>query len=67
MRKMILIILAVPIQYGYDAYFEKYGTDERFVFKKYKYRDHDLLRENRGKRNLELMAEIASFFDQSMK
>ena len=59
----------VPIQYGYDAYFEKYGTDERFVFKKYKYRDHDLLRENRGKRNLdlELMAEIASFFDQSMK
>lgn len=64
---MILIILAMPIQYGYDAYFEKYGTDERFVFKKYKHRDHDLLRENRGKRNLELMAEIASFFDQSMK
>lgn len=48
MEKMILIILAVPIQYGYDAYFEKYGTDERFVFKKYKYRDRDLLRENRG-------------------
>jgi len=58
----------VPSEYGYDAYNEKYGSDERFVFKKYKYRDHDLLRENRGKRylDLELMGEITAFFDQSM-
>ncbi len=59
----------VPMKYGYDLYFEKYGVDDRFVFKSYKHRDHDLLRENRGKCNLdlELMAEIAAFFDQSLK
>ena len=58
----------VPMEYGYDAYYEKYGTDDRFVFKSYKYRDHDLLRENRGKRylDLELMGEITAFFDQSL-
>ena len=58
----------VPSEYGYDAYYKKYSSDERFVFKKYKYRDHDLLRENRGKRylDLELMGEITAFFDQSM-
>ncbi|MBR5546589.1 MAG: alpha/beta hydrolase [Clostridia bacterium] len=58
----------VPSEYGYDAYYKKYSSDERFVFKKYKYRDHDLLRENRGKRylDLELMGEIAAFFDQSL-
>ncbi len=56
----------VPMKYGYDLYFEKYGTDDRFVFKSYKNRDHDLLRPYGRTLDNELMNEIAAFFDQSL-
>ncbi len=56
----------VPMKYGYDLYFEKYGADDRFVFKSYKHRDHDLLRPYSRTLDHELMDEIVMFFDQSL-
>ena len=56
----------VPMKYGYDLYFEKYGADDRFVFKKYPYRDHDLVRPYSRSLDDELMDEIVAFFDQSL-
>lgn len=56
----------VPIEYGYDVFYEKYATDERFVFKKYEHRDHDIADLYKGTRDYELLGEIAAFFDQSM-
>ena len=56
----------VPIQYGYDAYYEKYASDERFVFLRYEDRNHDLLDARKGVRDLELLDQIAEFFDQTL-
>lgn len=57
----------IPIAYGYDTYFEKYGDDDRFTFKKYEDRDHDVMKTADDKLDLELMAEVADFFDASIK
>lgn len=55
----------IPIEYGYDTYFEKYGNDERFVFKKYEDRDH-IIMNYAVDRDFELMADIVEFFDNSL-
>ncbi len=56
----------IPIYYGYDMYYEEYGEDERFVFKKYDDRTHDLLVDKDGELDAELFSEIADFFDASV-
>ena len=56
----------VPIGYGYDTYFEKYGEDPRFTFKKYKMRGHDVMDYLPDSRDYALMEEIAAFFDKSI-
>ena len=53
----------IPIEYGYGAYYEKYGKDDRFAFKCYADRDHNLLDNPDGTRDFALMAEVAAFFD----
>lgn len=56
----------IPIEYGYDTYFEKYGTDARFTFKKYADRDHSLLDNADGTRDFALMEEVVAFFDKAL-
>lgn len=56
----------IPIEYGYGTYIEKYADDPRFTFKMYPDRDHGLLENSDGLRDLELMEEIVSFFDRSL-
>lgn len=56
----------VPIQYGYETYYEKYAEDERFVFEKIENRGHDLNKEN-GKLDLELMDKIVAFYKDSLE
>ena len=56
----------IPIGYGYDKYYKKYGDDDRFTFKKYADRDHGVMTTADGELDLALMAEIAAFFDQSL-
>lgn len=53
-------------KYGYDLYFEKYGDSDRFTFKKYPDRDHDVLHTDDGKLDTELFNEIATFFDSCL-
>ena len=53
----------IPIDYGYGTYYEKYADDPRFTFKKYPDRDHGVMTLEDGSLDLELMAEIAAFFD----
>ncbi|MBQ3049691.1 MAG: alpha/beta fold hydrolase [Oscillospiraceae bacterium] len=55
--------MTVPIRYGYDLYYEKYGTDERFEFVKYDDRGHDIMVKSNGKLDEELMSRIIAFFD----
>ena len=57
----------IPIEYGYEKYYEKYGEDERFTFKKYTGRDHSLLVDGEGKLDRALFGEIISFFDEATK
>ena len=56
----------IPIQYGYETYYEKYGSDARFVFKTYPDRNHELMRNADGVHDLLLMQEIVDFFDSSL-
>ena len=57
----------IPIDYGYETYYKKYESDDRFTFKKYDDRDHGVMNLSDGKRDMELMAEIANFFDSNIK
>ena len=57
----------IPIQYGYDTYYKKYGDSDRFVFKKYEDRDHLVMRDADGNHDMALMAEIVAFFDSNVK
>ena len=57
----------IPMEFGYETYFEKYGEDDRFVFKKYDDRDHGVLENADGSRDFELLAEAVLFFDNSIK
>lgn len=56
----------IPIGYGYEAYYEKFADDDRFIFKKYPDRDHLVMRDESGKHDMALMAEIAAFFDAEL-
>ena len=56
----------IPIEYGYETYYEKYADSERFVFKKYTDRDHSVIRGADGKHDMELMSEIVGFIDASL-
>lgn len=56
----------IPIGYGYDMYHETYADDERFTFKKYDDRDHGVLENADGQRDFELIAEVVTFFDESI-
>ena len=57
----------IPIEYGYEKYFEKYSEDERFVFKKIEGRDHIIFNHSDGSRDEELMVEVLEFLDSSIK
>jgi pimeloyl-ACP methyl ester carboxylesterase len=56
----------IPIQYGYGTYYEKYASDPRFTFKVYEDRDHSLLNLEDGTRDMDMMAEVAAFFDRCL-
>ena len=56
----------IPIEYGYETYYKEHGTDERFIFKIYADRDHELMRNADGVHDLLLMQEIVDFFDGSL-
>ena len=56
----------VPIQYGLNAYLEKYRSDERFYFRKFPTRDHDVMKNAMGQLDLVLMEETAAFFEGSL-
>lgn len=47
--------MVVPIQYGYDIYYEKYADDSRFIFRQYEDKGHNSVDD-------ELFADIASFY-----
>lgn len=57
----------IPIEYGYDTYYKKYKDNERFVFKKYENRNHDLLVSADDKLDKDLINEIIIFFDDYIK
>ena len=48
----------IPIEYGYETYYKKYGDSDRFVFKKYEDRDHIVMRDADGNHDMALMSEI---------
>ena len=50
----------------HETYYEQYGADERFVFKKYEDRGHSILDYPDGSRDFELMKDVADFFDLSL-
>ena len=56
----------IPIEYGYEKYYEKYGESERFSFKKYADRDHDVIRTADGATDMALFSEIVDFINQSL-
>lgn len=56
----------VPFDYGYGTYYEKYGNDDRFTFKSYRSRGHDLSKEPDGDPHVALLQEVADFFDRSL-
>jgi dipeptidyl aminopeptidase/acylaminoacyl peptidase len=56
----------IPIEYGYETYFKKHGENDRFIFKKYNDRDHEVMRDSDGNHDMALMTEIADFFDRSI-
>lgn len=52
----------VPIQYGYDIYYDKYSADSDFEFAKYDDMGHNNLLSM--EKNPELMEKIVKFFDK---
>ena len=56
----------IPIQYGYETYYEAYGENDRFVFKSYSDRDHEVMRTAEGVHDMALMQEVVDFFDRSL-
>ena len=53
----------IPIEYGYDLYYEKYKDDDRFEFIKYHDRNHGVLSDENGL-DEDLMNKIVAFFDK---
>lgn len=56
----------IPIKFGYDKYYEKYQSNERFTFKKYTGRGHAVLTDENGNLDLNLINEIVSFYDANI-
>lgn len=54
----------VPIEYGYDIYYEHYKDDPRFVFRRLENRGHNLFL-NINK-NPELFEEFLDFYDENL-
>jgi hypothetical protein len=57
----------IPIEYGYEEYYEKYSNDDRFTFKKYTGRNHGVLTAENGELDTKLISDIADFFDTATK
>ena len=57
----------IPISYGYELYYETYGESDRFTFKKYADRDHNVMRDAEGNHDLELMGEVVEFLNKAIK
>lgn len=57
----------IPVRYGYEKYYKKYGGDERFEFKKFTDRNHDILVNEDDTLDTALMGEIVEFFNDSIK
>lgn len=53
----------VPIEYGYDLYYETYAEDARFSFVRYPDRGH-LVYKQSGRLDEELMAQVVAFCDK---
>lgn len=56
----------IPTKYGYDLYEKKFGEDDRFTFKRYEDRDHDVLHESEDVLDIALIVECVSFFDAAI-
>lgn len=56
----------IPIAIGYETYYQQYGADPRFLFKKYPDRGHAILDNPDGSRDFTLIKEVADFFDMSL-
>ena len=61
----------VPIQYGYDKYYEQYDSDNRFTFVRYEDRGHTVFADQTteySNRNVdtELFNSIAEFYDSHL-
>ena len=57
----------VPIDCGYEKYYAKYGASDRFTFKKYDDRDHDVYHNSNGSLDTELFSEVVDFINQSLE
>ena len=51
----------VPIEYGYDIYYEKYKDDSRFSFIRFEDKGHNYLNE------LDLFEDFVDFYDENMQ
>ncbi len=56
----------IPIKYGYDLYEKKFGEDDRFTFKYYEDRDHDVLHVSEDVLDVALIVECVTFFDNAI-
>lgn len=57
----------VPIEYGYDTYYEKYSSDERFTFKHYESRGHNYIFRNEQKvLDYSLFDEIIALYNSCL-
>ena len=54
----------VPMEYGYDLYYQTYGDDPRFTFADYVGRGHDIFTAYYKKLDENLMARIVQFCDE---
>ncbi len=56
----------IPIEYGCALYEKKFGDDDRFTFKTYADRDHDLMHAEKDVLDVALIEEIVAFFDAAI-
>ena len=57
----------VPIALGYEKYYERYGTSDRFTFKKFDDRDHDVYHNSDGSLDTDLFSQVVDFINQSLE
>lgn len=56
----------IPTKYGYDLYEKKFGEEDRFTFKYYEDRDHDVLHVEEDVLDVALIVECVAFFDAAI-